>query len=95
MHAGSVVTSRRLRATLRVLVFHAGHLVTTAMIQRATGSQAVHSDIAALRMPPNNYRIPRAAMLYRRADGTKVMAYRIEKRDMDKARRLLAAKEAR
>lgn len=47
MHFGSVETSELLRATLAVL--EQGGIRTTATIRRATRSQAVHSDIAALR----------------------------------------------
>lgn len=47
MHYGSIETSPRLQDTLAVL--KQGGIRTTATIRRATRSQAVHSDIAALR----------------------------------------------
>jgi hypothetical protein len=47
MHYGSIETSERLKETLAVL--QQGGIRTTATIRRATRSQAVHSDIAALR----------------------------------------------
>jgi hypothetical protein len=47
MHYGSVETSKQLQETLAVL--EQGGIRTTATIRRATRSQAVHSDIAALR----------------------------------------------
>jgi hypothetical protein len=47
MHYGSIETSEQLKATLAVL--QQGGIRTTATIRRATRSQAVHSDIAALR----------------------------------------------
>lgn len=53
MHAGKIETSNRLRATLQHLSDGAWH--TTLEINRATGSMAVHSDIAALRA--NNIRV--------------------------------------
>lgn len=46
MHAGKLATSKRLQATLKVI---SGHWWTTRAISKATGSMAVHSDIAALR----------------------------------------------
>lgn len=45
MNAGSIQTSGRLQATLAAIADWA----TTAQISTATGSMAVHSDIAALR----------------------------------------------
>lgn len=53
MHYGKVETSPLLRKTLEIL--EQGGVRTTKTIQRVTGSQAVHSDIAALRM--NNLNI--------------------------------------
>lgn len=47
MNYGKIETSERLQQTLAVL--QQGGVRTTATIRRATRSQAVHSDIAALR----------------------------------------------
>jgi hypothetical protein len=46
MHAGKIATSKRLQATLEAIK---GGWRTTLDISHATGSMAVHSDIAALR----------------------------------------------
>jgi len=51
MNAGSIVTSSRLQATMNFLSDSLWH--NCFDIQKATGSMAVHSDMAALRHPKN------------------------------------------
>ena len=73
MHAGKVTTSRRLQATLRAL--RGGNWRSTRAIMRATGSVAVHSDLAALRANGRNYEKRSVAG----NDGGRVYYYRLAK----------------
>lgn len=80
MHAGSISTSKRLQETFAALTM--SDWVTTAEIQAVTRSQAVHSDIAALRA--NGH-----AVITRYAGksvgGAKVYAYKLVGEQMELA----------
>lgn len=71
MNAGNMHTSRRLRETANVLEDGLEH--SSAEIHARTGSMAVHSDVAALRGPPNNL------VIQQRYDGVTEGGARISK----------------
>ena len=77
MHAGSIKTSRRLQQTLAVL--SDGTLHTTEEIRKKTASEAVHSDIAALRA--NGVPISKALYLHESLTGARIYGYRLIPRE--------------
>lgn len=72
MHAGKIETSKRLQMTLDAL--RQGPK-TTRELSEITGSEATHSDIAALRQQLGADVIPRAEYVGTTQQGSKVYRY--------------------
>ena len=77
MHGGNPNTSRRLRATMRLISRKRG--ATQAEVSSVTGSGCVHSDIAALRKFYGP-KVVKPAEYIGKQNGNKVYRYRAEVR---------------
>ena len=75
MNAGNVKTSPVLQATLAVL--SDGHWHTSMEIHDRTNGMAAHSDVAALRAPPNNMVIECRYERRSVTTGRKVYSYKL------------------
>lgn len=75
MNAGNIETSERLRKTYLILLYNGKKGLTTMEIQKHTKSQAVHSDISALRK--NGLNIPPAEYVCLR-NGRRIFRYWVE-----------------
>jgi biotin operon repressor len=73
MHAGNIATSKRLQATALALADGDWH--STREIRLQTGSEAVHSDMAALRVNGIDYETRWAT-----GGGVRLHLYRLKRR---------------
>ena len=78
MNAARIENSKRLQRTLSALRKAGDRGLTTMELYLATGSMAVHSDVAELRAPCNDFPIS-CEMSGTNASGRRVYTYRLVK----------------